>query len=148
MQPPTSLVTDLESAPPPAAEKTADPARDALAKAGALLVDLADHATRLATLLAESARAKNLAGGLCRRAELARLLGRKLAFFSDPRALTTAALVNDAILALDGVAVDVEYAADFAGDVKIKNQVARARLAVTTAGCAIGDARHAISTRA
>ncbi len=148
MQTPTSPLNDVSAAAPSAEGGAADPAHDALHKAGALLVDLAEHATKLATLLAESARAKNLAGGLCRRAELVRLLGRKLAFFSDPKALTTAALVNDAILGLDGVAVDVEYAADFAGDVKIKNHVARARLAVTTAGCAISDARAALSTRA
>ncbi len=148
MQPPTSVVKENAATEPRAAGEVTDPARLALSKAGTLLVDLAEQATRLGTLLAESARAKNLAGGLCRRAELARLLGRKLAFFSDPGALATAALVNDAILALDGVAVDVEYGADFAGDVKIKNQVARARLAVTMAGCAITDARHAISARA
>lgn len=122
--------------------------RAALSRAGSLLVDLADQATKLAALLAESGRSKNLAGGLCRRAELARLLGRKLAVSADAKSLVTATLVNDAILSLDGIAVDIEYAADFAGDVQVKNQVARSRLAVTTAGCAIEDALHALSIRA
>ncbi|MFO0592584.1 MAG: hypothetical protein U0441_33885 [Polyangiaceae bacterium] len=159
MQPPPSPVdASSSSAPvtPPAAAETArdaeaaprrDARLDALAKAGVLLVDLADHATQLATLLSDAARARNLAGGLGRRAELARALGRKLSLFSDSRTVTTTALVNDAVLALDGLAVDVEYGADFASDIRIKNQVARCRLAVVTAGSAINDARHAAATR-
>lgn len=158
MQPPMATSKDA-----PGGEAAASAA---VARAGALLADLADQATKLAGLLAEAGRSRNLAGGLSRRAELARQLGRKLAVSTDasandgaagragapfapnPRALATATLVNDAILALDGIAVDVEYAADFAGDVALKNQVARARLAVTTAGCAIEDALHALARRA
>lgn len=145
MQPPMATSKDALCGD---AGEIADPARAAVARAGALLADLADQATKLAGLLAEAGRSRNLAGGLSRRAELARQLGRKLAVSLDPKALGTATLVNDAILALDGIAVDVEYAADFAGDVALKNQVARARLAVTTAGCAIEDALHALARRA
>lgn len=140
MQPPMAISNEVPAA--------ADPASAAITRAGALLVDLADQATTLGGLLAQSGRSRTLAGGLCRRAELGRQLGRKLALSTDAKALTTATLVNDAILSLDGIAVDVEYAADFAGDVPLKNQVARARLAVTTAGCAIEDALHALSRRA
>lgn len=155
MQPPTSPASaSSPSAPvePASGAQGSVPAPrrdarlDALAKAGVLLVDLADHATQLATLLSDAARARNLAGGLGRRAELARALGRKLSLFSDSRTVTTTALVNDAVLALDGLAVDVEYGADFASDIRIKNQVARCRLAVVTAGSAINDARHASAT--
>ncbi len=56
--------------------------------------------------------------------------------------------VNDAILALDGIAVDVEYTIELGGDVKVKNQIARARLAITTTGSAIDEARQAISAGA
>lgn len=124
-----------------------DPARDSLAKVGLLLIDLADHATQLSTLLCDEARAKNLAGGLGRRAELTRLLGRKLSLFSDARTVSTTALVNDAVLALDGIAVDIEYASDFSAETRVKNQVARCRLAVVTAGSAIHDARHVLALR-
>jgi hypothetical protein len=129
------MINDSPSAP--------EPARAALIKAGTLLVDLSDQATKLAGLLAEHPRARVLAGSLCRRAEAMRQVGRKLALFCDPKALSTATLMNDAILALDGVALDVEHAAELSGEVKIKNQVARSRLAVTVAGCAIDDARRA-----
>jgi hypothetical protein len=108
-----------------------------------LLVDLADHATRLAGFLAEHAAGKTLAGDLCRRSDAARQLGRKLALSPAPTAVSTTALLNDAILALDGVALDVEHASEVAADVKVKNQIARARLAVTTSACAIEDIRRA-----
>lgn len=149
MQPPTFLVTELLDAPQSSrAEERMDPLRTLFVKAGTLLVDLADHTSKLAGFVAEHVGARAMAGSLGRRAELSRQLGRKLALFTDPRATATMAVVNDAILALDGVAVDVEYAAELGADVKIKNQVARARLAVTTAGCAIDDARRAIAARA
>lgn len=146
MQPPTFLLSETANQTLQSASvDRIDPARAALVKAGTLLVDLADQASRLAGLVAEQPKSKNLAGNLARRSELARQLGRKLALFSDPQSLSTGALVNDAILALDGVAVDVEYAAELGQDVKIKNQVARSRLAVTTSGSAIDDARRAIA---
>lgn len=119
-----------------------EPARAALIKAGTLLVDLADQAMKLAALVAEHPRSRSLAGTLCRRAEAMRQIGRKLALFCDPKALSTATLMNDAILALDGVALDVEYSAELGAEVRIKNQVARSRLAVTVAGCAIDEARR------
>lgn len=160
MQPPTSPM-NAPSLPAPQEPASAvdatlgaeaktrrDPSRDAIAKVGLLLVDLADQATQLSTLLCDEARAKNLAGGLGRRAELTRLLGRKLSLFSDARVVSTTALVNDAILSLDGIAVDIEYAADFATETRMKNQVARCRLAVVTAGSAIHDARHVLALRA
>jgi len=148
MQSPTFLVTELLDAPrEPRPDDRIDPLRAALVKAGTLLVDLADHTSKLAGFVAEHPAARALAGSLGRRAELALQLGRRLALFSDSRAAATTTIANDAILALDGVAVDVEYAAELGGDVKIKNQVARARLAVTTAGCAIDDARRVIAAR-
>lgn len=165
MQPPMAPSNEARSVS--AAPGGEELSRTLVARAGALLVDLAEQATKLAALLAEAGRTKNLAGGLCRRAELARLLGRKLAVTKgatlretggsdddgrpgsgmSPRDVVVATLVNDAVLSLDGIAVDVEYAADFAGTVALKNQVARARLAVTTAGCAIEDALHALAKR-
>lgn len=124
-----------------------DPVLVALVKAGNLLVDLADQALKLAVFIADEERARSLSGSLCRRAELTRHIGRKLALSSDSGGDPTT-LVNDAILALDGVAIDVEYASELGHEVKIKNQIARARLAVTTAGCAIDDARHVLAAQA
>lgn len=136
------------SASPEMIERRGDPVRAALAKAGTLLLDLAEQSMKLGVFVADHASARTLAGSLCRRAELARQIGRRLAvtFETDPSDATT--LVNDAILALDGVAVDVEYAMDLAAQAKIKNQIARARLAVTMAGCAIDEARRALAAQA
>ncbi|MBK8258872.1 MAG: hypothetical protein IPK82_40215 [Polyangiaceae bacterium] len=125
-----------------------DPVRSALAKAGVLLLDLADQATKLGVLVADLAAARTLAGSLCRRAELARQLGRRLAISPSTENVDSQSLVNEAILALDGIGIDVEYAADFSVESKIKNQVARSRLAVTMAGCAIDDARRVIAAQA
>ena len=129
-------------------EEPLDPVTFALAKAGTFLVDLADQAIKLALLLAEDDRGRSLAASLSRRSELARLLGRKLVLLVDPTGETAMTHVNDAILALDGVAVDVEYASEIAGDVKVKNQLARARVSVMAAGSAIDEARRAVSASA
>ncbi len=119
-----------------------------LTKAGILLVDLAVQATKLASFIAENESARQLAGSLCLRAEGARSLGRKLALSPESTGDQIGTLLNDAILALDGVAIEVEYASEVNRDIKVKNQVARARLAVTTAGTAIDDARRAFAARA
>lgn len=129
-------------------EEPVDPVSFALAKAGTLLIDLADQAMKLALLLAEEERGRSLAASLSRRTELARQIGRKLVLLPDPRGEAAMTHVNDAILALDGVAVDVEYASEMAGDVKTKRQLARARVSITAAGSAIDDARNAVSTSA
>ncbi len=129
-------------------EESLDPVSFALAKAGTLLVDLADQAMKLALFLSEVERGRSLAASLSRRAEVARQTGRKLVLFADPGGDAAMSHVNDAILALDTVAVDVEYAAEIASDVKMKNQIARARLSVTTAGSAIDEARSAVSASA
>lgn len=135
------------SASPVAADGPVDPVRAALAKAGTLLLDLAEQAMKLGVFVADHAAARTLAGSLCRRAELARQLGRRLAvtFETDESDATT--LLNDAILALDGLAVDIEYACEHRDESKIKNQIARARLAVTMAGCAIDDARRVMAAQ-
>jgi hypothetical protein len=135
----------LLDASPDAAEGPADPVRGALAKAGTLLLDLADQALRLGVFVADHEAARTLAGSLCRRAELARRIGRRLAVPGDKGDIDASMLFNDAILALDGVAVDVEYASELASESKIKNQVARARLAVTMAGCSIDEARRVLA---
>jgi hypothetical protein len=137
------LDRDARSTPPPPA--TTSPIEGALAKAGALLVDLAEQATKLGVFVADHPTASTLAGSLCRRADLARQIGKRIAVSLETDESDATTLVNDAILALDGVAVDVEYAAELASETKIKNQIARARLAVTTAGCAIDEARHAVA---
>lgn len=144
MQPPMVISNEAERA---AASEGRDLAAIAVARAGALLAELAEEATSLAGLLAEQGRSRNLASVLCRRAELAGQLGRKLARVADSRPIATTTLLNDAILSLDGIAVDVEYASDFANDVVLRNQVARARLAVTTTGCSLEDALRALAAR-
>lgn len=108
-------------------------------KAGDLFVDLADQAVILAGLVAEHRGSRLLAGSMGRRAELLRQVGRALRTVAPNIEQVT--LVNDAILALDAIAVDVELAGEVGSEVKLRNQVARARLAVTVAGSAIDDAR-------
>jgi hypothetical protein len=145
---PFAFLAQASSTDPTLPEESLDPVTFALAKAGTLLVDLADQAMKLALFLAEEERGRSLAASLSRRAELGRQTGRKLVLFVDPSGDSAMTQVNDAILALDGIAVDVEYTSELAGDVKVKNQIARARLAITTTGSAIDDARHAISASA
>jgi hypothetical protein len=143
--------------PPPTLDDSASPSapnavRTALAKAGTLLVDLADQALRLGVFMADHDSARTLAGSLCRRAEVARQIGRRLALRPmpphDADECDATTLVNDAILALDGVAFDVEYASELASERKIKNQIARARLAVMTAGGAIDEVRRVVAAQA
>lgn len=122
-----------------------DPVLSALAKAGTLLLDLSDQALKLGVFVADHEPSRILAGSLCRRADLARQIGRRLAVPSGRNDEDAVTCLNDAILALDGVAVDVEHAGELASHVKIKNQVARARLAVTMAGCSIDEARRVIA---
>lgn len=132
---------------PPGASPV-DPVAAALGRAGALLMDLAEQAMKLGVFVADHTPSRALAGSLCRRSELARQLGRKLVTSSDSKESDATTLLNDSILALDGVAVDVEYASELAAHVKIKNQVARARLAVTMAGCAIDEVRRVAAAQA
>ncbi|MEZ4298717.1 MAG: hypothetical protein R3B70_27450 [Polyangiaceae bacterium] len=137
----TSLSADLD-------DDRVDPVRSSLAKAGTLLLDLSDQAMKLGVFIADHDTARTLAGSLCRRAELTRHLGRRLAISYESEEADATTLLNDAILALDGVAVDVEYAAEVSTEAKIKNQVARSRLAVTMAGCAIDDTRRVLRAQA
>lgn len=146
MLPPTTLAKDATLSAPH--DGPVDPVRAALAKTGTLLIDLADQATKLGVFVADHASARTLAGSLCRRGELARQIGRRLAVSFDADESDATTLVNDAILALDGIAVDVEYATELAGEARIKNQIARARLAVTMAGCSIDEARRVMAAQA
>lgn len=148
---PSTVAKDASfPAPEPPAGVRVDPVLGALAKAGTLLLDLAEQAMKLGVFIADHDTARTLAGSLCRRAELARQIARRLALPADDGDgdgdATT--LLNDAILSLDGVAGDVEYASELAGEVKIKNQIARARLAVTMAGCSIDEARRVMAAQA
>ena len=147
--PPSTLAKDVSlPAPEIPAGVRVDPVLGALAKVGTLLLDLAEQAMKLGVFIADHDMVRTLVGSLCRRAELVRQIVRRLAVPADDRDGDATTLLNDAILSLDGVAGDVEYASELAGEVKIKNQIARARLAVTMAGCSIDEARRVMAAQA
>lgn len=93
-------------------------------------INLASLAFSLAVVVAQIPNAGLLSASVCRRAEWVLRVGRDLANGSNE------ARLNDAVLALDSIAADIEYAHDHKADVQ------KARAAVTAAGRAIDEVRR------